>query len=73
MGIEEGTCWDEHWVLYGNQFDNKLYKNNFHFEMLYLFPLEVKSWFVGQSTIKSKHLGYILCPLILSHINQTGT
>ena len=26
MGIEEGTCWDEHWVLYGNQFDNKLYE-----------------------------------------------
>ena len=25
MGTEEGTCWDEHWVLYGNQFDNKLY------------------------------------------------
>ena len=25
MGIEEGTCWDEHWVLYGNQFDNKLH------------------------------------------------
>ena len=24
-GIEEGTCWEEHWVLYGNQFDNKLY------------------------------------------------
>ena len=23
MGIEEGTFWDEHWVLYGNQFDNK--------------------------------------------------
>ena len=29
MGIEEGTCWDEHWVLYGNQFDNKFHiKNN---------------------------------------------
>ena len=27
MGIEEGTCWDEHRVLYGNQLDNKLYKN----------------------------------------------
>ena len=28
-GIEEGTCWDEHWVLYGNQFDNKFHiKNN---------------------------------------------
>ena len=25
MGMEEGTCWDEHWVLYGNQFDHKLY------------------------------------------------
>ena len=25
MGIEEGTCWDEHWVLYGNQFNNKIY------------------------------------------------
>ena len=22
---EEGTCWDEHWVLYGNQFDNKFH------------------------------------------------
>ena len=25
MGIEEGTCWEEHWVLYGNQFDNKFH------------------------------------------------
>ena len=25
MGIEEGHCWDEHWVLYVSQFDNKLY------------------------------------------------
>ena len=25
MGIEEGTFWDEHWLLYGNQFDNKLH------------------------------------------------
>ena len=25
MGIEEGTCWDEHWVLYGNQFDNEFH------------------------------------------------
>ena len=23
MGIKEGTSWDEHWVLYGNQFGNK--------------------------------------------------
>ena len=29
MGIEEGTCWDEHWVLYGNQFDNKFHINFF--------------------------------------------
>ena len=25
MGIEEGTFWDEHRVLYGNQFDNKFH------------------------------------------------
>ena len=25
MGIEEGAFWDEHWVLYGNQFDNKFH------------------------------------------------
>ena len=25
MGVEEGTCWDEHWVLDGNQFDNKFH------------------------------------------------
>ena len=25
MGTENGTCWDEHWVLYGNQFDNKFH------------------------------------------------
>ena len=23
--IEEGTFWDEHWVLYGNHFDNKFH------------------------------------------------
>ena len=25
MDIEEVTFWDEHWVLYGNQFDNKFH------------------------------------------------
>ena len=25
MGIEEGTFWAEHWVLYGNQFVNKFH------------------------------------------------
>ena len=35
-GIEEGICWDEHWVLYGNHFDNKFHikkrnsMNSFH-------------------------------------------
>ena len=30
MGIEEGIFWDEHWVLYGNQFDTKfhIFKKN---------------------------------------------
>ena len=30
MGMEEGTCWDEHWVLYGNQFDNKFHIKKRH-------------------------------------------
>ena len=25
MDIEEGIGWDEHWVLYVNQFDNKFH------------------------------------------------
>ena len=25
MGIEEGIFWDEHWVLHGNQFDDKFH------------------------------------------------
>ena len=25
MGIEEGTCWEEPWVLYGNQFEDKFH------------------------------------------------
>ena len=29
MGIEEGTFWDEHWVSYGNQFDNKFHIKNY--------------------------------------------
>ena len=37
MGIEEGTCWDEYWVLYGHQLDNK-----FHIKKKQL--LMVKSW-----------------------------
>ena len=35
MGREEGTCWDKHWVLYGNQFDNKLPIKKMNF-----YPLE---------------------------------
>ena len=40
MGIEAGTCWDEHWVLYGNQFDNifhikKIIKNNNNNKIVY--------------------------------------
>ena len=25
MGIEEGIFWDENWVLYASQFDNKFH------------------------------------------------
>ena len=34
MGIEDGTCWDEHWVLYGNQLDKKFHvKKKKHLEV----------------------------------------
>ena len=29
MGIEEGTGWDEPWVLYGNRFDNQFHKKKY--------------------------------------------
>ena len=49
MGIEEDTCWDEHWVLYGNQFDNTFHikKNN---------AMETKLLFGGSSIL------FISCP-----------
>ena len=28
IGIQEGSCWDEHRVLYGNQCDNKFHLKN---------------------------------------------
>ena len=48
MGIEEGTFWDEHWVLYGNQFDSKFhllkkkddYLNN-TVKNIYIFYLKI--------------------------------
>ena len=47
MGIEEGTFWDEHWVLYGNQFDNKFHikKNDVHNNK----SVEKKTLFLGNS------------------------
>ena len=37
MGIEEGTFWEEHWVLYGNQYDNKFHilKNKKNKKLIY--------------------------------------
>ena len=48
MGIEEGTFWDEHWVLYGNQFDNKFHifkknkegKEKKKIKMWYIYTME---------------------------------
>ena len=39
MGIEEGTCWDEHWALYGNQFDNKFHNKKNKNKYVRLDPL----------------------------------
>ena len=49
MGIEEGTFWDEHWVLYGNQFVNK-----FHIKKMQvlIFRIVRKDFFPKQRVIK---------------------
>ena len=44
MGTEEGTCWDEHWVLYGNQFDNK-----FHIKIKRFKKLQKKNGLICKS------------------------
>ena len=49
MGIEEGTCWNEHWVLYGNQFDNR-----FHIKKINENPAEELVW--------SNTLEFGICP-----------
>ena len=59
MSIEEGIFWDEHWVLYGNQFDNK-----FHIlkkkkkEKVYKYPqsssLPLRWW--SRSTARLQHV-----------------
>ena len=35
MGIEEETCWDEHWVLYRSQFDNIFKKTSGEVEIFH--------------------------------------
>ena len=39
MGTEESTCWEEPWVLYGSQFDNKFHIKKQSFN-IYLFSRE---------------------------------
>ena len=59
MGIEEGTFWDEHWVLYGNQSDNKFHilkKKEISFDTFKHLSLEQEiSW--GES-LPGGILGY---------------
>ena len=54
MGNEEGTCWDERWVLYGNQSDNKFHslKKKFIFRALgWLTWLSVRLLILAQIMI----------------------
>ena len=32
MGMEKGTCWDVHWVLYVSQFDNDIHNKKINFK-----------------------------------------
>ena len=59
MGIEEGTCWDEHWLLYGNQFDHKFHIKNSDLSLI-LSPVKVtpghmvRGWYAGYATDSSQ-------------------
>ena len=61
MGIEEGTFWDENWVVYGNQFNNKFHilKKNKGMRSCSLFSLDAPKVYNTLSEIiqteKDKH------------------
>ena len=56
MGMEESTCWDEHWVLYGNQFDNKFQKKqNKTVSLTIVLNHEILRYFGGRNEEKWKN------------------
>ena len=61
MGIEEGTCWDEHWVLYGNQFDNKFHTKKKRKKKINSFV----------DTISSRSVHLFILPFLNLFIEQT--
>ena len=44
MGTEEGTGWDEHWVLYGNQSDNTFHIKKKRFTLLATFDYATRCY-----------------------------
>ena len=61
MGIEKGTFWDEHWVLYGNQSDNKFHmlnKKRSFSSLLNPFPVStiLKTAHYGMTESSAKYL-----------------
>ena len=72
MGIEEGTCWDEHLVLYGNQFDNKFHnkknKNTKRKATCYVQgnPIEVIRRFFSRDFAKGCHIAFGFKTVILT-------
>ena len=53
MGIEEGTCWDEHWVLYvSDEYGNLLPKPRTHCRHCMLANLTIN--YIRKQTTKQK-------------------
>ena len=57
MGIEECACWDELWVLYRNQFDNK-----FHIKKIKESELVIGLLGTINETMYEKYLDPDRCP-----------
>ena len=64
MGIEEGTCWDEPWVLYGSQVDNFILEKKIAFfqqELTFLW-LYLPWWRLGAravAVLRSEHVRFL--------------
>ena len=68
MGIGEGTCWDEHWVLYVMNHGDLLPKQRAHFTHCMLINL-----FIGSNSFLMMSLGLFVYKIMSSSNSDNVT